>query len=97
MYRLIIKPAAKEDAMEAARWYNRKQKGLGDEFLQALDAKMEAIQRNPSQFQSVYKGIKRAFTDRFPYGLFYVVEGDTIYVLAILHTSRSQKSWKKRK
>ena len=97
MYKLIIKAFAELDATEAANWYNDKREGLGNEFLLVLDAKINAIRRNPSHFQVVYKNIQRALTERFPYGIFYVVEGETIYVLAIQHTSRNPKIWKKRK
>ena len=97
MYKLIIKPFAEEDAKDAANWYNEKREGLGNEFLLALEAALNAIQRNPNHYQVVYKGLKRALTVRFPYGIFFTVEGDTIYVLAIVHTSRSPKVWKKRK
>lgn len=96
MYKLIVKPFAEEDAAKAATWYNNKSKGLGNEFLLALDAKINAIQRNPSHFQEVYKNIRRALTNRFPYGIFFIVESDTIYILAILHTSRNPKIWKDR-
>jgi len=52
--------------------------------------------RNPLQFAVVYKDVRRALTERFPFGIFYIIEKDTIYVLAIIHTSRSPKVWKKR-
>ncbi|MCU4176517.1 type II toxin-antitoxin system RelE/ParE family toxin [Carboxylicivirga sp. N1Y90] len=97
MYELIIKPFAEEDIKDAANWYNGKREGLGNEFLLALEATINAIQRNPNNYQVVYKGLKRALTVRFPYGIFFTVEKDTIYVLAIMHTSRSPKIWKKRK
>ncbi len=97
MYKLIIKPFAEEDAKDAANWYNEKREGLGNEFLLALEAALNAIQRNPNHYQEVYKGLRRALTVRFPYGIFFTVAGDTIYVLAIVHTSRSPKVWKKRK
>ena len=74
MHKLIIKPFAELDATDAANWYNDKREGLGDEFLLALDAKINAIQRNPNQFQLVYKNIRRALTERFPYGIFYIVK-----------------------
>jgi len=67
---LIIKPLAELDAKNAANWYNVQRGGLGDEFLLALEAKINAIQRNPKQFQVVHRGIRRALTDRFPYGIF---------------------------
>jgi toxin ParE1/3/4 len=97
MQMLIVKPFAELDATEAANWYNNKREGLGNEFLLALDAKINAIQRNSSHFQFVYKNIRRALTERFPFGIFFIVENDTIYVLAIQHTSRNPKIWKKRK
>lgn len=97
MYKLIIKPFAEEDAKDAANWYNEKREGLGNEFLLALEAALNAIQRNPNHYQVVYKGLKRALTVRFPYGIYFTVEEDTIYVLAIVHTSRSPKVWKKMK
>jgi plasmid stabilization system protein ParE len=97
MYRLIIKPSAEMDALDAANWYNLRLDGLGNEFLLALEAKINAIGRNPLQFTVIYKNIRRALTERFPFGIFFIVENEVIYVLAIIHTSRSPKTWKKRK
>ena len=97
MYQLIINPLAEEDAKNAANWYNEKQEGLGNEFLLSLDALFNAIQRNPNQYETIYRELKRAFTSRFPYAVFFIVEGNIISVLAILHTSRSPKIWKGRK
>ena len=97
MHKLIVKPFAELDATDAANWYNDKREGLGDEFLLVLDAKINAIQRNPTHFQVVYRNIRRALTERFPYGVFFIVEDEVIYVLAIQHTSRNPKIGKKRK
>ena len=96
MYKVIVKPFAEEDAARAVTWYNDKNEGLGNEFLLALDAKINAIQRNPNHFQVVYKNIRRALTNRFPYGIFFIIESDTIYILAILHTSRNPEIWEDR-
>ena len=97
MYRLIIKPTAELDAMDAANWYNHRLDGLGNEFLLALEAKISAIVRNPQQFAVIYKNIRRALTERFPFSVFFIVENEVVCVLAIIHTSRSPKTWKKRK
>ncbi len=97
MYRLIIKLSAELDATDAANWYNEIRSGLGDEFVLALDVKVSAIQRNPNSFPIIYKNIRRALTERFPYGIFFIVEDEDIYVLAIQHTSRNPQNWRKRK
>ncbi len=73
MHRLIIKPFAELDAFEAANWYNDKREDLGNEFLLALDAKINAIQRNPSLFQLVIKNIHRGLIERFPYGILFII------------------------
>ncbi len=70
MYKLIIKPFAEEDAKDAANWYNEKRECLGNDFLLALEAALNAIQRNPNQYPIIYKGVRRALTARFPYGIF---------------------------
>lgn len=97
MNKIVIKPFAELDATDAANWYNDKREGLGNDFLLALEAKLNAIQRNPNQFQIVYKSIRRALTERFPYSVFFILQKDVIYILAIIHSSRNPKIWKKRK
>lgn len=96
MHRLSIKSCAELDATDAANWYNEKREGLGDDFLLALDAKINEIQRNPNHFQVFYRNIRRALTERFPYGVFFIIEEETIYVLAIQHTARNPEVWKER-
>ena len=96
-YNLIIKPLAELDAMEAAKWYNDQRDGLGNEFLLALDAKINAIRRNPNQFSIKYKNVHTALTERFPYGIFFLIEHKSIFIIAIVHTHRNPRVWKKRK
>jgi hypothetical protein len=96
MYKLFIKPFAELNATDAANWYNLKLEGLGNEFLLALEAKINTIRRNPKQFKIVYKNIRRALMERFPYGIFFIIENDVVYVLAIVHTRRSPAVWKKK-
>ena len=97
MFKVIIKPFAEIDILEAAQWYNSKKENLGDDFLLAVDAKINAIKRNPLAFQVIYKNFRRALTARFPYGIFFIVENHTIYILGVLHTFRNPSIWKSRK
>jgi len=96
MLRLILKPLAENDVAEAAIWYNFQREGLGEEFLLALEAKFNEIQRNPYQFKIIYKNVRRAFPSRFPYGIFFITEDNIVFVLAVVHTSRNPKTWKRR-
>jgi len=96
MLKLKLKPLAEIEITEAAIWYNFQRDGLGEEFLLALEAKFNEIKRNPYQFKIIYKNVRRAFPNRFPYGIFFITEETIIYILAIVHTSRNPKIWKKR-
>jgi plasmid stabilization system protein ParE len=40
--------------------------------------------------------IRRAALHRFPYGIFYILDGETIRVIAILHRARSPEQWRRR-
>ena len=42
---LVVAPEAELDLTEAYLWYESRRMGLGEEFLNAVDASMERIQR----------------------------------------------------
>lgn len=96
-YNLIIKPLAELDIAESYQWYNGKQEGLGDEFLNELDRSLESITINPHQYQVRYKAIRMAKLRRFPICLHYLIREEAIFVQAVLSTYRSPKIWRKRK
>jgi len=90
-YSLIIRPNAEAQVTEAYIWYEEKLQGLGDEFLLSIDACINAIQRNPDIYQKKYKEIRMGIAERFPFGVYYLVNLDEIIVLSILHFSRKVK------
>ena len=94
--RLIIRPEAEAELAEAYRWYETHRPGLGEDFLLCVDARLASIQRNPALYPTVHKKVRRALVRRFPYGVFYVSERDTIAVIAIMHLGRSPERWRRR-
>ena len=74
---------------EAIRdWYEEKSVGLGERFVQALEASYKQIRSNP--FRQVRKSVYRyAYIDGFPkYRIVYAVDQETITVYQVRHTSR---------
>jgi len=51
---------------------------------------------NPQQFPAVFKNVRRALLCRFPYMLFFTIEGDTLLVIACFHASRDPRLWQQR-
>jgi len=87
-YKLVIKPDAEKELREALVWYDLQRDGLGSELYYEILEIMEKIKSNPNHFQKRYKDFRISFTKRFKYGVHYTVEGEVVYVHAILHTSK---------
>ena len=94
--RLVLRRQAKLDLADARRWYEERRPGLGDIFLDAVDAVLGVLLNHPNIHPRVSERVRRASVSRFPYGVFYTVEGETIRVIAILHNARDPERWKGR-
>jgi len=93
---LVVEPEAEAEIVEAAGWYEARSPGLGSEFRRVVDGLLGTIQRNPNQYQVVFRQVRRAALRRFPYGLMYVVSEHEIIVVACIHGRRHPKRWKGR-
>ena len=94
-YKLILRQEAERDLVEASKWYEEKVPGLGTDFLAVIERSLESIQENPARFPVMYRNVRRALIRRFPYGIFYFLEVESIIVLAVLHTARNPAKWRK--
>ena len=92
-YRLVVNPRAARDAEEAAEWYEKQSKELGKEFINALDAALKSILDNPNKYALLRKNFRRVIVNRFPFGIFYLIENDTLVVLSIWHFKRKPFAW----
>ncbi|MFC4870559.1 type II toxin-antitoxin system RelE/ParE family toxin [Negadavirga shengliensis] len=96
-YNFRLSGEAEADVYESYLWYESQRKGLGEEFLDALDAAGQAIGDDPMTYRIRYKKIVRAFVvDRFPYLVLYVVKGNDIDVISVFNTNQHPRRWKKR-
>jgi plasmid stabilization system protein ParE len=87
-WRVSIRAAGERDLEAARDWYENQRPGLGDEFLAAVAAALIRLETDPLRHPVYYRGFRRLLTRRFPYKLFYRVEGEAIVVFRILHASR---------
>ena len=95
-FKSILVPRAKQELKETFLWYESQESGLGYEFLISADAARAAIQRDPEVYPKVYRDIRRALIQRFPFAIYYVVRAEIIYVLSVFHSRRNPDEWKKR-
>lgn len=65
-----------------------KRAGLGAEFLAEIGITFELLARDPEVRPDYYRGFRRVITRRFPYKIFYRLEGNQVIVFRVLHAHR---------
>jgi plasmid stabilization system protein ParE len=95
-YTLAISEAAEEDVRNAFLWYEDKQQGLGMDFELLFNEAIDSIISNPLKIQIRYGKIRVFFLTRFPYGIHFIVTGNTILVVAVFATKDNPEKWTKR-
>ena len=63
--------AAEIEALQAFFWYETIKKGLGEDFKESVNSKIELLQQNPQAYSFIYKDIRSVKIKSFPYNLIY--------------------------
>ncbi|MDB9316035.1 type II toxin-antitoxin system RelE/ParE family toxin [Spirulina sp. CS-785/01] len=95
-YVLVFRPEVQEELKEAYDWYENQTLGLGDEFLDCIDEVLNRINERPEAYAIVYRDVRRAVIQRFPYIVYYRIVSSRIVVTAIFHGRRNPKAWQER-
>ena len=86
-YDLVIKQEAVEDATEAYIYYQEKQTGLGERFLNALKEAYEKLQYHPQHYSYIDEDPGKIFRDiklyKFPYVIVYEISTNEVIVYAV--------------
>jgi plasmid stabilization system protein ParE len=96
-YALVFRPQVRDELDETFNWYESQQLGLGDEFLDCVDATLNFICLLPESYPAVYRDVRRAVVKRFPYIVYYRIVSSRVIVTAVFHGSRNPKEWQKRR
>jgi plasmid stabilization system protein ParE len=95
-FALVFHPAVEGEVEDAYQWYEQQRAGLGDEFLQALEAVYSRLQATPQIHQQIRGDVRRALLRRFPYSVYYRVHSDKVEIVAVQHQRRDPKAWQSR-
>lgn len=93
-----ILSVAQMEAIDTALWYEERQPGLADTFINELSVAYERIRENalglPAlEYYSGKHNVRRYLMSRFPYLVIFAVMPDEIVVVAIAHTHRRPMYW----
>jgi hypothetical protein len=91
--RLVFHPDVSVEIRASYSWYQELAEGLGDDFLDELESAYEAILEFHQTWPFFQKGFRRFLLSRFPFSVIYRMNGDTIYIVAVMHHSRKPGHW----
>ena len=88
---------ALDEFIAAGRYYNQQVPGLGDAFVDEVEAGVRAILDGPEVWRVVEDNVRRYLIRRFPYGIYYTIEEDLVVIWAVKHLHRDPDYWQHRR
>jgi hypothetical protein len=85
--------AAQGELDAAVAYYDAERPGLGSELLLEFLGAIELVKAYPQGWPPFHLGTRRCRLRRFPYGVIYLVEEDSIVVAAFAHLHRRPDYW----
>lgn len=89
----FLTPASVE-LTDAVDYYEDQRPGLGYEFLSEVEAAIDKIIQFPDAWTPLTKRIRRILLKRFPFGLLYNIQDDTVIIVAVMDLRRNPAHWK---
>ena len=86
-----ILPAAAQDIVDAAVWYEAQRPGLGAEFHGVVTETLRRIEEAPDRHRVVYASYRRCRLRRFPYTVVYRETDEHVLIYAVYHQSRDPR------
>lgn len=96
MRKIRILPPARRDLVAGYRFYERQAEGIGRYFLDTLYSDIESLRINAGVHPLCIGVYRRLLSRRFPYSVYYQVEGDEILVYAVFDNRRNPERIRRR-
>lgn len=91
MYVLRFQPEVESDVRHGRTWYEEKSTGLGEDFLRVFYARSQELTRNPLAYPKIHRDFRRRLLRRFPYAIYFRIEGETIVIFGVFHCARDPR------
>lgn len=86
-------PDARSEMIGSALFYDERSRGLGERFLQAVEATETIVLKHPLSGQPYESGTRKHRVRKFPFALIFKEFSDFIMVFAVAHFSRKPGYW----
>ena len=95
--RLVFRPQAEAELIEARDWYESQRAGLGQAFTDTVDQAVASIIASPLAHPRVHGETRRLVVRRFPFAIYFRVLTDELVVLAVMHGRQQPQRWRERR
>jgi plasmid stabilization system protein ParE len=91
-------PPAEVEQFTAARWYDEHEPGLGDRFLDAVEAAIQSLAKTPQIHRIRFGDVRRIAVKKFSfYGVYFVIRDKEVWVISIFHGRRDPRWLRERR
>jgi toxin ParE1/3/4 len=97
--KVVVEDGAIADLMESVAWYERQEKGIGQRFLDDVDATLRKVPNlvlRSLKASRVPHAMFVSVRGPWPYRLVVIERGDTRFVVAVAHDRRRPDYWAER-
>ncbi|MCP4157809.1 MAG: type II toxin-antitoxin system RelE/ParE family toxin [bacterium] len=94
--KIKILQSARKDLIDGYRFYEIQSEGVGEYFLDALYSDIDSLIINAGIHPIHFAKFHRLLSKRFPFAVYYRIEGDTALVYAVLDCRRDP-AWIRKK
>jgi plasmid stabilization system protein ParE len=84
---------AEQELLEAALFYEKQARGLGKNFMEEVYQSIEHIVNFPLNSQKLTDDIRRKLLKRYPFGVLYRIDSETIVIIAVMNLKRKPFYW----
>jgi hypothetical protein len=93
---IVSHPEADQELEAGALWYEDRQPGLGNDFLDEFEDTLRRIVAEPERWRKMRADNRKLNFHRFPYAIVYSIRPDAIYIKAVMHLHRHPFYWQHR-
>ena len=86
--KIEILPSARDDLSTGFWFYEKQEKGLGSYFLDSLFSDIDSLHLYAGIHPHIL-GFQRMLARRFPFAVYYRLEGDSVRIAAVLDCRRN--------
>ena len=93
-YRFLAE--ARSEFEEQVAYFDEQLTGLGDRFIQDVEASIRTIRKHPESGAPVSRNVRKKVLRAFPFNIFYAATSDEVIIVAVAAHRRRPRYWRSR-